>query len=212
MKIGIVGTGNIARSLTKVLTHKGYRVFVGGRDTQKARALAGEMDHFAEGGSITNALHYGEIVVLAVPYSAVPQVMGSVDAYRGKVIVDCTNALIWNDGMVNLAIGHTTSAAEQIAKMYPDARVVKAFNTSFFELIENGPYFGPHDASMFYCGDDEEAKDSVKRLIEAAGFEPVDCGPLDSARLLEPMAALMIRLGLGMEHGREIAFKLLKRG
>ena len=68
---------------------------------------------------------------------------------------------------------------------------------------------GPHDASMFYCGDDEEAKEAVCKLIEAVGFEPVDCGPLDSARMLEPMAALIIRLGYNLGMGNEIAFKLL---
>ncbi|MEM6342451.1 MAG: NADPH-dependent F420 reductase [Bacteroidota bacterium] len=210
MKIGILGTGNVARGLGKSLTHHGYHVMFGSRDSQNAKALAGEMEHFAQGGTVANAIHYGEIVIVAVPYKAVEATFRNIDTFRDKVIVDCTNPIIFGE-MAELAIGHTTSAAEQIAKMVPGAQVVKAFNTSFANHMENGPYFGPHDASMFYCGDDEEAKEAVCKLIEAVGFEPVDCGPLDSARMLEPMAALIIRLGYNLGMGNEIAFKLLKR-
>ncbi len=210
MKIGIIGTGNVAKGLGKSLTHHGYHVMFGSRDPQKANALAGEMEHFAQGGTVANTIHYGEIVIIAVPYKAVEATLRNIDTFRDKVIVDCTNPIIFGE-MAELAIGHTTSAAEQIAKMVPGAQVVKAFNTSFANHMENGPYFGPHDASMFYCGDDEEAKEAVCKLIEAVGFEPVDCGPLDSARMLEPMAALIIRLGYNLGMGNEIAFKLLKR-
>lgn len=210
MKIGILGTGNVAKGLGKALTHHGYHVMFGSRDPQKANALAGQMEHFAQGGTVANTIHYGEIIILAVPYKAVEATLRNIDTFRDKVIVDCTNPIIFGD-MAELAIGHTTSAAEQIAKMVPGAEVVKAFNTSFANHMENGPYFGPHDASMFYCGDNEEAKEAVCKLIEAVGFEPVDCGPLDSARMLEPMAALIIRLGYNLGMGNEIAFKLLKR-
>lgn len=210
MKIGILGTGKVAKGLGKALTHHGYHVMFGARELAKANALAGEMEHFAKGGSIANAIHFGEIIILAVPYKAVEEIFRNIDTFRDKVVVDCTNPVIFGE-MAELAFGHSTSAAEQIAKMVPEARVVKTFNTSFANHFENGPYFGPNDASMFYCGDDEDAKTAVCRLIEAVGFEAVDCGPLDSARMLEPMAALMIRLGYNMGMGNEIAFKLLKR-
>lgn len=210
MKIGIIGTGNVAKGLGKALTHHGYHVMFGSREPQKANDLAGQMEHFAQGGTIASAIHYGEIVIIAVPYKAVEATLRNIDTFRDKVVVDCTNPIVFGE-MAELAIGHTTSAAEQIAKMVPGAQVVKAFNTSFANHMENGPYFGPHDASMFYCGDSEEAKESVCKLIEAVGFEAIDCGPLDSARLLEPMAALIIRLGYNLGMGNEIAFKLLKR-
>ncbi len=208
MKIGIIGTGKVAAALGRALTHKGYHVMFGARTPQKAVELAGEMEHFATGGTLANAIHYGEMLVLAVPYQALEETLSVSDNYSGKVIIDCTNALIPGD-MPELAFGHTTSAAEQIAKMVPDATVVKAFNTVFAGLMD-GPYFGPHDATMFFCGDDATAKGAVAKLIGDIGFEPIDAGPLDSARLLEPMALLLIRLGSKME-GKEIAFKLLQR-
>lgn len=210
MKIGILGTGNLATALGKALTHKGYRVMFGGRDLAKANAAAGQMEHYAQGGTLANAIHYGEILFLAVPYKALESVLRTTDTYRGKIVVDCTNPLIPGEFM-DIALGHTTSAAEQIAQMIPEAKVIKAYNTAYVELIADGPYFGAHDASMFYCGDDAEAKEAVAKVIAATGFEPVDCGPLSSARMLEPMAALLIRLGINMGMGREIAFKLLSR-
>lgn len=211
MKIGIIGTGSVAKALATAFTRADYRIMIGARELAKAQALAGDMERFAQGGTVASAIHYGEMVVLAVPYKAVADVLRQIDTYRGKIIIDCTNPLMREEGTVSLAIGHETSAAEQIAAMIPEARVVKAFNTAFAELMEQGPYFGPVDGSMFYCGDDEEAKSAVATLIEATRFEPIDCGPLSSARLLEPMATLLIRLSAMPSRSRQMAFKLLQR-
>ncbi|MDX2246905.1 MAG: NADPH-dependent F420 reductase [Bacteroidia bacterium] len=210
MKVGIIGTGKIGLSLGKALTRKGYKVMFASQSLASANEAAGQMEHNATGGSVANAIHYGEIVFLAVPYKSVEEVLRNTDSYRGKIVVDCTNPVIMGNP-AELAIGFTTSAAEQIARMIPEAKVIKAYNTAFAHHIADGPYFGPNDASMFFCGDDAAAKASVARLIEATGFEPVDCGPLSSARLLEPMAVLIIRLGYNLGMGSEIAFKLLKR-
>ena len=209
MKISILGTGNLAEAMAAALTKKTYHVMVGARDTEKASRLAGELGHYAKSGTLANAIHYGEVVIIAVPYKSVEEVLGHIDTYRGKIIVDATNPLIFK-GMAELALGHDTSAAEQIAKMIPEAKVVKAFNTAFTETYE-ATSFGANEASMFYCGDDSEAKEIVKKIILDLDLDPVDCGPLDSARLLEPLAALIIRVGINMGQGREIAWKLLKR-
>ena len=209
MKIGILGTGDLAKSLGKALTHHGYHVMFGSRTPAKAQELAGEMEHFATGGTLANAIHFGEMVVLAVPYKAVEETLRASDNYRGKVLIDATNPVI-PGGMFDLAMGHTTSAAEQIAAMVPDASIVKAFNTAFTESIDS-PHFGPNDATMFFCGNDDKAKAAVSKMISDIGMDPVDCGPLDSARLLEPLATLIIRLGINLGMGREVAFKLLNR-
>lgn len=210
MKLGIIGTGKISKALCTALTHKGYRVMVGGRSLEAARGIAGAMDHFATGGTIANAVHYGEIIFLAIPYASIEEVLRNTDSFRGKIVVDCTNPVVF-DEYPELAIGHSTSAAEQIAKMLPEAKVIKAYNTAFAKQIQNGPFFGANDGTMLYCGDDEAAKTSVHKLIEASGFEPVDCGPLHSARLLEPMAVLLMRLNKNQGMGDEIAWKLLTR-
>lgn len=209
MKISILGTGNLSEALAQALTKKTYHVMIGSRDPEKAKRLAGEMGHYAKGGTIANAVHYGEVVIIAVPYKSVSDVLAHIDTYRGKVIVDATNPVVFKN-MADLAMGFDTSAAEQIAKMIPEAKVVKAFSTAFTETYASTS-FGPNEASMFYCGDDDEAKEVVKKILLDLDLDPVDCGPLDSARLLEPMAVLMIRLGINMGMGREIAWKLLQR-
>ncbi len=182
---------------------------IGSRDPEKAKSLAGEMGHYAKGGTIANAIHYGEVIIVAVPYKSVSEVFSHTDSFRGKVVVDATNPVIFK-GMADLALGNETSAAEQIAKMVPEAKVVKAFNTAYTETYASTS-FGPSEASMFYCGDDEGAKAVVEKIIKDLDLDPVDCGPLDSARLLEPLAVLIIRLGINMGQGREIAWKLLQR-
>lgn len=209
MKIGILGTGNLGRSLAEALTKKSYHVMLGSRDVSKANELAGELGHYATGGTLAHAIHFGEVVILAVPYNSVEETFRNTDSFRGKVLIDATNPLVPGK-MFDLSLGHTTSAAEQVAKMVPEAKVVKAFNTAFSECIE-APSFGPNEVSMFFCGDDDAAKATVREIIEDLDFDPIDCGPLDSARLLEPMAALIIRLGINMGMGREIAFHILKR-
>lgn len=207
----MVGTGRIAKALSHALTRQGYQVMVGSREIEKAREVVAGIERYAEAGTQKHAIHFGEVIVLAIPYKSVGEVIKGAASWAGKIVVDCTNPLIWENGVPALAIGHRTSAAEEIAAMIPEAKVVKAFNSAFAELIEQGPYFGPLEGSMFYCGDDETAKKEVANLIEAAHFEPIDCGDLTAARQLEPMAALIIRLAHKQGLGRQIAFKLLQR-
>ena len=108
-------------------------------------------------------------------------------------------------------IGHTTSSAEEIAKMIPQARVVKAFNTIFAAIMEQGKQkFGSETATGFYCKDNAEAKQAVAGLIKDAGFEPIDVGVLKNARYLEAMAQLNIQVGYGLNGGTDVAFKYMR--
>jgi predicted dinucleotide-binding enzyme len=109
-----------------------------------------------------------------------------------------------------LTHGTTTSGGEQVASWARGARVVKAFNTVGSNIMENSTFDG-HRPVMFYCGDDPEAKQVVKKLIVDLVFEPLDAGPLSQARLLEPVALLWITLALRYGLGREFAYELLRR-
>src|SRR5262249_51769867 len=131
---------------------------------------------------------------------------------RGKVLIDAVNPILLGaDGLQRgLQVGHNTSAAEHAARWAPGARVVKAFNTIGADNMKD-PRFGGERATMFYCGDDAEAKRVVGGLIEEVGFEPVDAGGLASARLLEPLAMMWIHLCFGMGLGTGIAFRLMRR-
>jgi predicted dinucleotide-binding enzyme len=109
-----------------------------------------------------------------------------------------------------LLVGHRTSGAEQIAGWARGARVVKAFNTVGWPVMAS-PRIGSRSASMLICGDDAEAKAVVKQLSDELGFETLDVGPLNIARLVEPYGLLWIHMCIGLGWGSDFAFQVIKR-
>jgi predicted dinucleotide-binding enzyme len=196
--------------LGRIWAKKGHSViFSYSRSSEKLATIASSIPN-AEAGTPAEAAAQSDVVLLAVRWSNVPDALKQAGDLNGKVVIDCTNPL--TPDMSGLALGHTTSAAEEIEKMAPGARVVKAFNTAFAQVYQEGNrLFGSRMATMFYCGDDAEAKSTVSRLINDIGFEPVDSGPLTSARYLEPLAMLVITLGYGQGMGTNIAMNLIRR-
>jgi predicted dinucleotide-binding enzyme len=191
LKVGIIGKGNVGTAIAKGLSGK-HEVKFGHRDPKEP---------------VADAARWGEVLIFAVPHDAladVAEVVGS--AADGKVVVDVTNVLTPN---MELAVGFTTSGAEELQKKLPKARVVKAFNTVFAQNQSKGK-IGDEQLTLFLAGDSAEAKQTVMRLGGDIGFDPVDCGGLKAARYLEPMAVLMINLGYGLEMGTNIGFKLVK--
>jgi predicted dinucleotide-binding enzyme len=141
-----------------------------------------------------------------VPFGAIDDVVKETGAaLAGKPLVDVTNAL---DENMNLALGFTTSGAEELQKKVPGARVVKAFNTVFAQHMDSGR-LGDQNLTAFVAGDDAGAKADVLELARDIGFDAVDAGPLKNARLLEPFASFNIQLGYGLQMGTQIGFKLL---
>lgn len=117
-------------------------------------------------------------MLLAVPYGAVKEVVTEIrHLLRGKTVIDATNAL--SADFSSLTLGFTTSAAEEIAKLVPDAHVVKAFNTVFAQVYASqNPKIQGKAISVFVAGDNTEAKDKVQELITKMGFDVVNAGPL----------------------------------
>ena len=210
MNIGIIGSGHMGSGLGRIWAKKGHSViFSYSRSSEKLTTLASAIPN-AKAGTPAEAAAQSDVVLLAVRWSNVPDALKQAGDLKGKIVIDCTNPL--KPDMSGLALGHTTSAAEEIEKMAPGARVVKAFNTAFAQVYQEGNrLFGSRMATMFYCGDDAEAKSTVSRLINDIGFEPVDSGPLTSARYLEPLAMLVITLGYGQGMGTNIALNLIRR-
>jgi predicted dinucleotide-binding enzyme len=132
-----------------------------------------------------------DLIALAVPWPHCLGVVASVGPLRGKILIDCTNPEA-PDGR-SLEIGHTTSGAEQIARIAPEAYVVKAFNALYAGILDGETRFEA-TPSVLFCGDDPRARDCVARVIATCGFDPVDAGPLVNARLLEPLAILTVQL------------------
>jgi predicted dinucleotide-binding enzyme len=210
MNIGIIGTGTMGLALGKLWVGRGHQVLLGSRDPRKATTLAETLGPNARGGSIAEAGEFGEAVLLATPWEATQDAVTAAGDLSGKILIDCTNPLV--SDWPQLAVGHSTSGAEEIAKWAPGASVVKAFNAIFGRVINSGaPTFASQPATVFYCGDDEAAEAAVAELIEEIGFEPVDAGPLENARYLEPLGELLVQLAYDLAMGTNIAIQLVRR-
>lgn len=203
MKVTIVGAGNMSSGLVKQLSQAGHQIRVTARDPAKAQALAAQHRNVTAVAA-NEALADADVVIVATGYAdAVPalQVLGDL---RGKTVIDITNPLTAD--YMGLTIGHTTSAAEEIARALPGANVVKAFNTVFAQVLADGPQLANGErVSVFFAGDSESAKQTVKALIDSAGFKAVDTGGLKNARYLESLAGLNIYFGYGAGLGTSIA-------
>ena len=208
MKIGIIGTGNMGRALGKIWITKHHEILFGSRDPVNVLKLANSFGPKTLGGTYAEAAQFGEVVVLAVPWSSAKETIEAAGDLKEKILLDCTNAVAPHLG--GLLVGHTTSAAEKIAKWAEGAKVVKAFHTIGSENLSRLE-FGTQKASTFICGDSLEAKSVIKQLGIDLGFDVVDVGPLKNARLTEPLAMLWIELAYNQGMGTDIAFKLLTR-
>jgi hypothetical protein len=212
MKLAVIGTGNIGSRLARLFALANHEVFIGSRDPKKAEAIAISLGKVAKGVTYAEATSNADVIVLATPWAndATLATIRGLGDLTGKIVVDCTNPLA-PDYMSN-TLGHTTSSAEEIAKQLPGAKVVKAFNTIFADVMEPGKQtFGDYQGTGFYCGDDLKAKEVVATLIQDAGFEPVDAGVLQNARYLEPMAQLNIQIAYGLGGGTDVAFRYMRR-
>jgi NADPH-dependent F420 reductase len=197
MNTTIIGTGNMARGIGTRLVLGGHSVTLVSRDpkaaaeTQKtlqAAALKGATVQVAAWGSPL----VGDVVYLAVPYSAVPEITRQYKAMlAGKIVVDLTNPM--NATYDGLVTPPDSSAAAEIAKAVPGARVVKAFNTTFAGTLVKGAA-GGMQLDVYLAGDDADAKKTVAGLVQDGQLRPIDVGPLKRARELEGLGLLGITL------------------
>lgn len=208
MNIGIIGSGRMGSGLGKLWAAKGHRVMFGSRDLAKAKTLAASIGANASAGSPQDAAAFGEVLLFAVPWGVARETIQSLGPLAGKVLIDITNAF-GADGSPAL-LGQPTSAAEQIAQWATGARVVKGFNSVYFEHLGRSQFQGQTE-SLFFCGDDPAAKALVAQLGSDAGLDPIDCGPLSAARLVEPLAFLWMQIAFRAGFGSEVALKLLRR-
>jgi len=193
MKIAIIGTGNVGRALGTSFAGAGHQVVLSGHKAAKTAEAASAIGAVAA-GSAAEAVVAADIVVIAVPYTAVPSVAAEIAPFvAGKVVIDATNTL--KPDYSGLATGDGPSGAELLAAALPDARVVKAFNTLFAANQGNPRALGT-TLDALYATDDVEAHATFAALASSIGFRPVSVGPLAAARELEAMAWLNIRLQL----------------
>ncbi|NTF43668.1 NADPH-dependent F420 reductase [Agrobacterium rhizogenes] len=202
MKIAVIGTGNMGAGLARLLAGTGSDVVIGHRDPAKAAAFAAELGANVEAGGIAAAVKLADIVILALPYGAVADALREAGNLKGKILVDISNPITAD--FRGLVVGHSTSAAEEIQALAPDAIVVKAFNTIFATLLPVEARKGKV-LQVFVAGDDEKSKAAVSSLVQSIGFEPVDAGPLTNARFIEPIGEMNIHFGFFLGKGPSVA-------
>jgi predicted dinucleotide-binding enzyme len=208
MRIGILGSGLMGGKLGTIFARAGHDVvFSYARTQAKLTTLAREAGAHARAGTPSEAARDSELLLLAIHWSRVPDVLTQTGEIAGKVVVTCS--LPMNADDTGLVVGHTASGAEELARMLPKARVVSAFNTVPSEVL-----FGVYEArrkatkpSLVYCGDDADGKRMVAELIRDVGFDPLDAGPLRIARYTEPFALLVAQLAYEGQGGPELAYR-----
>lgn len=205
MTLAILGAGNVGSGLAAAAVQAGHAVTLTASSPSSAQDAAAKTGATAA-GSNADALRAADVVVLAVPHSAVAGIVAELgDALTGKVLVDATNPL--DDTYSDLTTSGV-SAGEQLQQQVPGARVVKALNTVFASRYAAPTQDGqPLDA--FFAGDDAAAKATVASLVESLGFRPVDLGGLRMARALEELAFVNISLNAGNGWAWQSAFRLV---
>lgn len=184
MKIGIVGSGNMGRSLGILWAEQGHEVFFGSRESEKGKSIAEFAGHETKGGTNDEASEFGEVIFYAVRDVMPSSVLSSTDILSNKVVIDCNNREIPEGYAFEPILGE--SLAEKLQADVPNAHVVKAFNTFAQEVFELSPEpLKQYHVSCFICSDNEQAKKTIMSLAQEIGFSPVDCGVLRSARMLE---------------------------
>jgi 8-hydroxy-5-deazaflavin:NADPH oxidoreductase len=183
MKIGIIGSGNMGRSLGMLWAEQGHEIFFGARTAEKGHSVAAFVDLGTQGGTNDEAATFGDVLLYTIRGVNPAQVLTTVEVLSGKILIDCNNFEI-PAGFAYPPI--VQSLAEKLASEVPTARVVKAFNTMAQEVLELAPTpLKDLQVSVFVCADDIAARQVVMNLAKEIGFAPVDCGELCHARLVE---------------------------
>jgi 8-hydroxy-5-deazaflavin:NADPH oxidoreductase len=205
MRVGIIGAGSLGAALGGRLASRGHEILLaGGESAQEAATRSG-----AKVGANADAVAFGEVVILAVPFAAVDIALADAGPFRDRVLWSCVNAL--RPDLSGLAVGFDTSAAEAVAARATGARVVAAI-PPFANAIASGVlgYDEGLEPTVFLCGDDEAAKRVVEALIRDLSAHPVDAGALSAARLVEPAMMLLVSLAYSGVP-RDVALRLLER-
>ena len=204
MKIGVIGSGLMGSALGSVWAQRGHQVtFSYSRDQQKLNAIAQKAG--AQAASPAEAAANADVVLIAVPWIRLDDALAQAGALNGKIVISCMLPMTADDSA--LALGFTTSGAEELAR-HTQARVIGTFNTIWSDVIRRQSDYNGLRPSMFYVGDDEEAKKTAETLIRDASFEPVYVGLLNNTRLLEPFGLLMGQMGFAVDP--QVAYRFLK--
>ena len=208
MRIGIIGSGMIGSTLGRLWAHAGHEVFFSSRHPEDLRPLADDIGAQARCGTPEEAAAFGEAVLLAIPFGAITDLGPSLTPQlQGKVVLDAGNPIAQRDGAAARAVEQSAKGSGVFtARHLPGARVVKAFNTVYFQTLAKEAHRSGARIAIPLAADDGEALELAAQLVWDAGFEPVVVGTLEAAARFEPgtavwnsgMSAPEIRKALGL--------------
>lgn len=205
MRIAIIGTGNVGSALAVKWADAGHRIYLGVRNTKEFKGSDLSSKNGISVHPVAEAVYEAEVVLLATPAKAAVEVARSLGDTTGKIIIDAMN-IVMNQGPAGF-----TNTGDAILANTDSRDVVKCFNTTGYNNMNDTAY-GNTIIDMFMAGDSKPAKAVVRQLALEAGFaECYDVGGNDRFTLLEQFAFFWINLAMFQGHGRNIAFKLLKR-
>jgi predicted dinucleotide-binding enzyme len=208
---GVLGSGEVGQTLAQGLKKHGYEVHIGSRTPAKLADFSSQTGIPA--GTFAEVGRWGEALVLAVAGPAAEQVLALVghDALRGKLVIDTTNPIADEPpegGVLKYFTAANMSLMEQLQRIYPEAKFVKAFNSVGSARMVDPDFQGTRP-TMFYCGDDAGAKATVARLLDQFGWDTEDMGGAMGARAIEPLAVLWCIPGF-LRDSWTHAFRLLR--
>ena len=180
MKIGIIGAGNIGASAAKLFLQAGHEVAISNsRGAESLRDLVATLGERAQAVSVEEAAQFGDVVLVSIPLGKYQQL--PADAFTGKIVIDSNNYYPERDGRISEIDNEQKTSSELLATHLRGARVVKGFNTIWFEHLKsqgNTNLPAAERRAIFIAGDDQEAKSVVAKLIDDIGFTAVDTGNL----------------------------------
>jgi 8-hydroxy-5-deazaflavin:NADPH oxidoreductase len=199
MKIGIIGSGNMGRSLGILWAEQGHDVFFGARTAQKGLAISEFAGRGTQGGTNDDAAAFGDVLLYSIRGVDPAEVVTSTDVLTGKILIDPNNSTIPDEFAYEPI---TKSLAETLAEQVPNAIVVKAFNTMAQEVFELAPEpLREHHVSVFVASNDATARQTVMTLAEEIGFAAIDSGALRNARLIEGLGDFIRFIIIGQQQG-----------
>ena len=185
IKIGIVGSGRVGGGIGSVWVKAGHEVMFSSRHIEHDKALAAKLGANAHAGTPREAAAFGEVVMISVPYAALPEVGKNLEALiKGKIVIDTCNPFVWRDGEI-ATWAREKGAGLASAELLPGARIVRAFNAIGAARMSTA-YQDPGRIGMPIASDDTEAIVVASRLIRDIGYEPIVIGDLEMGKYLMP--------------------------
>lgn len=212
--IAVIGaTGNMGRAIAKSLSKGNYRLLLKANKKEELDKLVSEIESTNPSAEVSAAVcpveagWEADIIILATPYAAEKEIAAQLkEVANQKIVISIANPL--NETYNGLVTAPGTSAAEELQKLLPNSKVIKAFNTTFAADFET-PVIAGQQADAFIAGNDEEALQTVTELVTTAGFNPLVAGDLSVSRTLENMQLLLIQLGMKYNYNWLAGWKIL---